>query len=59
MLLCKLTQVLMEGLIEDGGRILKSLWQPGPGQLAVDSFFQVGPFKGKKLLASGRQGKTY
>ena len=47
----ELTQVLMEGLIEDGGRILKSLWQPGPGQLDVDSFFWVRPFKGKKLLA--------
>ena len=28
----------MEGVTEDG-RILKSLWQPGPGPLAIDSFF--------------------
>ena len=59
MLLSELTQVFMEGLIEDGGIIFKSLWQSRPGQLSVDPLFQVGPFKGKKLLASGRQGKTY
>ena len=58
MLLSELTQVLMEGLIEDGGRILKSLWQPGPGQLAIDSFFWVRPFKGIKVLALGRQGEA-
>ena len=57
MLLSELTQVLMEGLTEDG-RILKSLWQPGPGQLAVDSFFQVRPFKSKKVLALGHQGEA-
>ena len=44
----ELTQILMGGLIEDGGRILIFLWQPGPGQLAVDSFFRVRPFKSKK-----------
>ena len=54
----ELTQVLMEGLIEDGGRILKSLWQPGPGQLAVDSFFRVRPFESKKVLALGYQGEV-
>ena len=53
----ELTQVLMEGLTEDG-RILKSLWQPGPGQLAIDSFFWVRPFKGIKVLALGRQGEA-
>ena len=41
MLFSELTQILMEILIEDGGRIFKALWQPGPGQLAVDSFFPV------------------
>ena len=58
MLLSELTQVLMKGLVEDGGGILESLWQPGPGQLSVNSLFWVGPFKGKKILASGRQGKA-
>ena len=54
----ELTQILMEGLIEDGGRILKSLWHSGPGQLAVDSFFWVRPFKIKKVLALGCQGEA-
>ena len=57
----ELTQILMEGLIEDGGRILKFLWQPGPGQLAVDSFFRVRPFKSKRswlLDARGRLKKA-
>ena len=54
----ELTQVLMEGLIEDGGRNLKSLWQPGPGQRAINSLFWVGPFNGKMILASGCQGKA-
>ena len=56
MLLSKPTQVFMEGLIEDGGRIFKSLWQSHPGQLSVDPLFQVGPLKGEKLLALGHQG---
>ena len=56
MLLSKLTQVFMEGLIEDGGIIFKSLWQSRPGQLSVDPLFQVGPLKGEKLLALGHQG---
>lgn len=45
------SQILMKGLIEDGGGILESLGKSSPSQLPCHPRVWVSPFESKDVLA--------
>lgn len=51
-----LTEILVEGLVEDGRRVFESLGESGPGELAAISILRVLPFEGEQWLALFTQG---